>query len=72
MTMRPMKPMPGQQQVQVDLSKAESISCEKCGNYNFIQTYFLKKLSPLVSPTGEEAIVPINVFSCGNCGEVPK
>ena len=49
MTMRPMKPMPGQQQqVQVDLSKAESISCEKCGNYNFIQTYFLKKLSPLV------------------------
>ena len=68
-----MKPMPGQQQqVQVDLSKAESISCEKCGNYNFIQTYFLKKLSPLVSPTGEEAIVPINVFSYGNCGEVPK
>ena len=73
MTMRPMKPMPGQQQqVQVDLSKAESISCEKCGNYNFIQTYFLKKLSPLVSTTGDEAIVPINVFSCGNCGEVPK
>ena len=68
-----MKPMPGQQQqVQVDLSKAESISCEKCGNYNFIQTYFLKKLSPLVSPTGQEAMVPIQVYSCGNCGKVPE
>ena len=24
------------------------------------------------SPTGEEALVPIEVYSCGNCGRVPK
>ena len=25
-----------------------------------------------MSPTGEEALVPIEVYSCGNCGQVPK
>jgi hypothetical protein len=32
----------------------------------------LKRISALVSPTGKESIVPIQVFSCGNCGTVPK
>jgi len=26
----------------------------------------------LMSPTGKEAIVPMQVFSCGNCGTIPK
>ena len=31
--MKPMKPMPGQQQqVKVDLSQAETMKCEHCGN----------------------------------------
>ena len=25
-----------------------------------------------MSPNGQEAGVPVQVFSCGNCGEVPK
>ena len=24
-----------------------------------------------MSPTGQEALVPIQVYSCGNCGQVP-
>jgi len=71
MNMKAQKPLPTPKQ-QIDLSQAESIKCEECGNYSFIQTYFLKRISPLVSPTGEEAVVPIQVFSCGNCGAVPK
>ena len=73
MNMKPMKPMPGQkQQVKVDLSQAETMKCEYCGNYVFIKGTVLKRLSPLVSPTGQEAIVPIEIYSCGNCGKVPK
>ena len=53
--------------LQIDLSKAETIVCENCGN-----AFFLKKVSALVSPTGKEAIVPMQVFSCGNCGTIPK
>jgi uncharacterized Zn finger protein len=58
--------------LQIDLSKAETIVCENCGNASFIQAFFLKKVSALVSPTGKEAIVPMQVFSCGNCGTIPQ
>jgi|TARA_R100000081_G_C4716661_1_gene115776 hypothetical protein len=60
------------QGVQIDISKADTIVCEECGNASFIQAFFLKKLSALMSPTGKESIVPMQVFSCGNCGTIPK
>ena len=70
--MKPQKPLPQQQkQVQVDLNDAETMKCEDCGNSVFIPAFFLKRLSPLVSPTGQEALIPIQVYSCGNCGKVP-
>lgn len=71
MKIKPQKPLPGQQ-VKVDISKADTIKCEYCGNYLFIQSTILKKLSALVSPTGQEALIPVDVYSCGNCGRVPK
>ena len=58
--------------LQIDLSKTDTIVCEECGNASFIQAFFLKKVSALVSPTGKEAIIPMQVFSCGNCGAIPK
>ena len=57
---------------QIAIGDTETIICEKCGNASFIQSFFLKRISPLVSPTGKEAIVPIQVFACGNCGTIPK
>ena len=63
---------PREDGLQLDISKADTIVCEECGNASFIQAFFLKKVSALVSPTGKEAIVPIQVFSCGNCGAIPK
>ena len=57
---------------QIDIGDTETIICEKCGNASFIQSFLLKRISPLVSPTGKEAIVPIQVFACGNCGSIPK
>mgnify|MGYP004458711189 FL=1 len=63
---------PREDGLQLDISKTDTIVCENCGNASFIQAFFLKKVSALVSPTGKEAIVPIQVFSCGNCGAIPK
>jgi hypothetical protein len=72
MNMKAQKPLPQTKaQVQVDLSDAETMKCDDCGNSVFIPAYFIKRLSPIVSPTGQEAIVPIQVYSCGNCGKVP-
>ena len=69
MTTRPMKPLP-QRQVKVDLSQAETLKCEDCNNVLFISSTIIKRLSALVSPTGEEVIAPVQVFNCGNCGEI--
>jgi len=65
------KPTPPKQ-VELDISKADTIQCEDCGNASFIPAFFLKKISALMSPTGKDAIVPIQVYSCGNCGVVPQ
>ena len=65
-------PRPPKAQVQVDLRKAETIKCKKCSNYVFIQSFVLKRLSAILSPTGEEALIPVQVYSCGNCGEVAE
>ena len=69
MNMKPQKPLP-QQQVQVDLKDADTMKCQACGNSIFIQGYVIKRISAIVSPTGEEVIAPIQVFNCGNCGEM--
>jgi len=69
MNMKPQKPLP-QQQVKIDLSDADTMKCQKCENSIFIQGYVIKKISAILSPTGEEVIAPVQVFNCGNCGEM--
>ena len=56
----------------VDLTHAKTLECEKCGCKGFKQTMMLKKLSALVSPTGQEAIIPVGVFACEHCGHINK
>ena len=56
----------------VDLSKAKQMECEKCQNKTFKQSLMLHKLSALVSPNGQETIVPAAVFACEKCGHVNK
>ena len=65
-------PQQPQTEVQVDLKKADTIKCDDCGNYLFITAHVIKRISPILSPTGQEALVPVQVYSCGNCGKVPK
>ena len=56
----------------VDLTHAKTLECEKCGCKGFKQTMMLKKLSPLISPNGQEAIVPVAVFACEKCSHINK
>ena len=56
----------------IDLTHATTLECEKCQGKGFKQTMMLKKLSPLLSPTGQEAIIPVGVFACEACGHVNK
>ena len=60
----------GQMQEQIDISKTSAVKCEKCENPTFKQSLLLRKLSALVSPNGQETLVPVQVFACEKCGHV--
>ena len=73
MSTKPMKPLKKPNaNVQVDLRDADTIKCSDCNNYLFITSFILKRLSAIVSPTGQEALIPVQVYSCGNCGKVAE
>ncbi len=73
MSTKPMKQIKNPKaQVQVDLRDAETIKCSSCDNYLFITSFILKRLSAIVSPNGQEALIPVQVYSCGNCGQVAE
>ena len=60
----------GQPQQTIDMSQTTPIKCEKCENSTFKQTLLIRKMSALVSPSGQETVIPIAVFACEKCGHV--
>ena len=56
--------------LQVDLSQTTAEVCEKCGNDTFNHVFKLRNLSALLSPTGQETMIPMQVFACAKCGHI--
>ena len=54
------------------LSRSETVTCEKCNNYTFSQVIIVKRISPIVSPTGEEVMIPMQALSCTKCSHINK
>jgi hypothetical protein len=54
----------------VDLSTSKPMICEECGYDVFIAGTKIRVISKLVTGTDQDMILPIDVFCCGNCGEV--
>jgi len=61
-----------QQQMNIDFSQTTAEVCEKCENDTFVQVYRMRKLSALLSPTGQETMIPIQVFACAKCSHINK
>tara|TARA_R110000824_G_scaffold3614_4_gene17089 strand:+ start:807 stop:1016 length:210 start_codon:yes stop_codon:yes gene_type:complete len=59
-----------QQQIRVNLKDAEDVKCDECDNLYFTPAVMIKKLSALVSPTGQETMMPLQLFQCNKCGHV--
>lgn len=57
-------------QLNVSLDKTTGISCEECQNDTFTQALYLRKVSPLLTGTGQEGVVPIPTFVCVKCHNV--
>ena len=50
----------------------EDINCDECENAYFVPAFMIKRVSPLVSPNGQEVMVPVQSFQCASCGHVNK
>lgn len=64
--------MQQQLQPQLDFSQADTYKCEQCDNDRFVVNYLIKRFSPIVSPTGQEMLTPVQAFACANCGHINK
>ena len=54
----------------IDINQTTELTCESCGHNHFEQVFMIRKLSPLLSPTGQPALIPIPVYACTICGNV--
>jgi uncharacterized Zn finger protein len=63
---------PQQPQMNIDFSQTTAEVCEKCENDTFTEVLKIRKLSALLSPTGEQTMIPIKTFACYTCGHINK
>ena len=58
----------------INWKNAQDVECAKkdCDSKAFIQAYEVKRLSPIVSPTGSELVVPMAAFACFKCGHIAE
>ena len=54
----------------VNLKECKNIFCDNCSHTFFNTTFLIKEVSPVLSPTGEEMILPVQIFSCASCNHV--
>jgi hypothetical protein len=52
----------------VSLNDARDMNCE-CGNNTFMPGFRFKKMSKLVTGQAQDAIIPIEMYLCTQCGK---
>jgi hypothetical protein len=50
--------------------KATTLVCTECSGHFFDTIFIVKRVSPLISPSGEEMIIPVQTFRCIECDNV--
>jgi|19_taG_2_1085344.scaffolds.fasta_scaffold73816_2 hypothetical protein len=59
-----------QAQINLNLNDADDMKCPKCENLFFKPLLRIKKVSALLSPTGQETIVPVQILACSDCNAI--
>ncbi len=48
----------------------EDVCCDKCGGQMFVPVVLFKKISAVLSPNGQKALFPLEVYKCDECGHI--
>ena len=54
----------------LDLSKSNELICKHCNHNVFIPAIMFRKISKIITGTPNDAIIPIETYCCGECGEI--
>lgn len=62
------------QKVNIDISKSIAMKCdnEECNSDIFIPAMKFRKVPKLLTGTSTDQIIPVQIFMCVSCGNVPK
>jgi hypothetical protein len=64
------QPIGGKEETPISLEKTEAIACKKCGGEIFVQGFGFRKISKLLTGKTKDEVLPVELFLCGDCGEV--
>ena len=56
----------------INFEQTTAVVCDECGHDVFIQALKMRKISALLSPTGQETMIPMQIFTCAKCGHINK
>lgn len=60
------------QQIKLSLDQTLEVVCEKCGNLFFDEVLHIRKISGILTGTGNSSYMPIPLFACTKCKHVNK
>lgn len=64
-------PVPQMPEPQVDVKLTTPLECEKCKGQTFTEALMFRKVSALLTKNGKAGLLPIQVFACVQCGNIP-
>ena len=68
-----MNPVPSKPHViptEIDLKNTAPTVCDQCGGEAFQEAMMLRKVSALLSGTGKEGYLPVQIMACVKCGNI--
>jgi uncharacterized Zn finger protein len=56
----------------IDLKQQPTVDCENCQSKYFKEVVLIKKVSKILTGSGEDTMVPFPTYMCNSCGHVNK
>lgn len=58
------------QNVNISLEQTQSVTCDMCGHSYMKEVVMMRKVSGILTGTGQPSYIPIPLFACDKCGHV--
>jgi uncharacterized Zn finger protein len=60
------------QNLNISLDQTTAVTCDSCGHSYMKEVMLMRKVSGILTGTGQPSYIPIPAFACDKCGHVNK